>query len=50
LDRSDPVSLCMMGYVLEKTGRADLASPFFAKALRISPNDELAMKLMASIE
>jgi protein O-GlcNAc transferase len=50
LDRTDPVCLCMMGYVLEKTGRADQAAPFFAKALRLRPNDELAMKLMASIE
>jgi hypothetical protein len=40
----------MMGYVLEKTGRSDQASPFFAKALRLKPDDELAMKLMASIE
>jgi Tfp pilus assembly protein PilF len=50
LDRSDPVPLCMIGYVLEKTGRGDQASPFFAKALRLKPNDELAMKLMASVE
>jgi tetratricopeptide (TPR) repeat protein len=49
LDRSDPVALCMMGYVLEKTGRSDQASPFFAKALRIRPDDELARKLMASL-
>ncbi|HEX8521802.1 MAG TPA: tetratricopeptide repeat protein [Tepidisphaeraceae bacterium] len=50
LDQQDTVSLCMVGYAMEKTGRASEAVKYYAKALKIKPNDELATKLMASID
>ena len=50
LDSADPVSLCMVGYVHEKAGRTDQAIQCYAKALKIRPGDELATKLMASID
>jgi tetratricopeptide (TPR) repeat protein len=50
LDADDPVSLCMVGYVLEKTGKAEQAMKFYAQALKLKPNDELASKLIASVD
>jgi Flp pilus assembly protein TadD len=50
LDRTDPVSLCMIGYVLEKSGKPEYASRYYAQALKVKPGDELATKLMASID
>jgi tetratricopeptide (TPR) repeat protein len=50
LDTDDPVSLCMKGYVLEKTGKSEAAMKCYAQALKLRPNDELASKLMASID
>ena len=50
LDSGDPVSLCMIGYVLEKTGRAEQALTYYAQALKIRPDNELATKLMASVD
>jgi Flp pilus assembly protein TadD len=50
LDRADTVSLCMTGFALEKLGRSDEAIRFYADALKIKPNDELAARLMASVE
>lgn len=50
LDGRDPVSVCMVGFVLEKMGHADQAIEYYGKALRLKPNDELATKLMASVE
>ena len=50
LDAKDTVGLCMTGYVLEKTGRRELAVRYYAQALKIKPGDELATKLMASVD
>jgi tetratricopeptide (TPR) repeat protein len=50
LDGGDTVSLCMIGYVLEKQGRPDEAMQFYARALQIQPKDELASRLMASVQ
>jgi Flp pilus assembly protein TadD len=50
LDRSDPVSLCMVGYVLEKTGKPEQAMKYYAQALKIKPDDVLAASLMASVD
>jgi Tfp pilus assembly protein PilF len=50
LDRNDSVSLCMIGYVLEKTGKPQQAVRYYAAALKIKPGDELATKLMASVD
>jgi tetratricopeptide (TPR) repeat protein len=49
LDAADTLSLTMQGYVLEKLGKRDEAVQFYARALRIKPNDELASRLMASV-
>jgi Flp pilus assembly protein TadD len=50
LDRTDPVSLCMIGYVLEKSGKVDQAIQYYGQALKLKPDDELATKLMATVE
>jgi tetratricopeptide (TPR) repeat protein len=49
LDRSDPVSVCMIGYVMQKTGKHDQALHFYGRALQLAPHDEMAQRLMASI-
>lgn len=49
LDRGDTVSLCMIGYVLEKMGRSEQGLQYYAQALQIRPNDELATRLMANV-
>jgi tetratricopeptide (TPR) repeat protein len=50
LDSTDTVSLCMQGYVLEKTGKPEAALKCYAQALKIKPDDELAAKLIASVD
>jgi len=50
LDRADTVSLCMIGYVLEKTGKPKQAMKYYAAALKLKPDDELATRLMASVD
>jgi len=50
LNQADTVSLCMVGYVYEKTGKPEQAIQCYAKALKLQPGDELATKLMASVE
>jgi protein O-GlcNAc transferase len=50
LDPRDTTSLCMVGYALQKLGRNDEASQYYAKALKIKPGDEMARKLMASVD
>jgi tetratricopeptide (TPR) repeat protein len=50
LDHGDAVSLCMAGYVFEKAGNSDQAMKYYAQALKLKPNDELASKLMASVD
>lgn len=50
LNQADTVSLCMVGYVLEKLGRSNEAVQYYGQALKLKPNDELASKLMASID
>jgi Flp pilus assembly protein TadD len=50
LDPSDSVALCMIGYALEKLGRADLSGKYYAQALQIQPHDEMASQLMARLE
>ena len=49
-DTHDTVSLCMVGYVLEKLGRPTEATRFYARTLQMKPGDEMASKLMASID
>jgi Flp pilus assembly protein TadD len=49
LDPTDTVSLCMTGYVLEKSGRSAEAMQCYAAVLRLKPQDELAGRLMAGL-
>ncbi len=49
-DVNDTLGLCMTGYVLEKLGRADEAVQFYGRALKRSPGDELANRLMAGLQ
>jgi tetratricopeptide (TPR) repeat protein len=46
----DTLSLCMTGYVLEKLGRSNEAIQCYGKALKRDPNDELAARLMATLQ
>lgn len=50
LNPKDATSLCMVGYALQKLGRIEEASQYYAKALKIKPGDEMARKLMASVD
>ena len=50
LDTRDTTSLCMVGYTLQKLGRTTEATQYYAKALRIKPGDEMARKLLASVD
>jgi len=50
LDNSDTTSLCMIGYTLAKMGREHEAARYYAQALRIKPNDDMASELMAQID
>ena len=50
LNAADPVCVCMMGYVYQKTGKPEQAIQCYAKALKLHPGDELAERLMASVE
>jgi tetratricopeptide (TPR) repeat protein len=48
-DRSDGLSLCMIGFVLEKQGHEDEAMRYYERALKVNPTDELATRLMAAV-
>jgi Flp pilus assembly protein TadD len=50
LDSSDTVSVCMIGFTLQKLNRADEASRYYAQALKMKPGDEMARKLLASVD
>jgi Flp pilus assembly protein TadD len=50
LNPKDTTSICMVGYALQKLGREKEASQYYAKALKIKPGDEMARKLMASVD
>lgn len=50
LDSRDTVSICMIGYALQKLGRHDEAARYYAKAIKINPGDEMAKKLLASVD
>ena len=50
LDARDTTSICMVGYALQKLGRDTEAAKYYAKALKIKPGDEMARKLMASVD
>ncbi len=50
LDSQDPVSLCMIGYVMEKMGHGRDAVKYYAQALKIKPDDELASRLLAALD
>lgn len=50
LDKRDTVSLCMVGYTLQKLGRTDEALKYYAQALKIKPGDEMAARMMASLD
>ena len=39
-----------IGYVLEKQGKSEQAIKFYGEALKIKPGDELATRLMASVD
>jgi tetratricopeptide (TPR) repeat protein len=47
---TDPEMLCMIGLAFERAGRAEEAAKYYAKALRLKPEDELATRLMASLD
>jgi Flp pilus assembly protein TadD len=49
-DSSDPLTYCMLGYVYQRTGQAAQAIASYKKALQLRPGDELATKLMASVD
>jgi hypothetical protein len=40
----------MIGYVLEKSGKAREALGFYAQALKLKPHDEMATRLMADLQ
>ena len=40
----------MIGYVLEKSGKPQQAVKYYAQALKLKPDDELAARLMASVD
>jgi Tfp pilus assembly protein PilF len=46
LDPKDPVSLCLLGDIQERAGKKDLAMEYYAKALLVRPDDELARSRM----
>jgi protein O-GlcNAc transferase len=50
LDGGDTVSLCMVGYALQQLGRQEQAAQYYTKALKIKPGDEMARKLLASVD
>jgi len=50
LNAKDTTSICMVGYALQKLGREKEAAQYYAKALKIKPGDEMARKLMASVD
>lgn len=50
LNPKDTTSLCMIGYSLQKLGRTEEASQYYTRALKIKPGDEMARKLMASVD
>jgi Flp pilus assembly protein TadD len=50
LNASDTVSLCMVGYVYQRAGHTDQAIQCYAKALKMRPGDDLATKLLASVQ
>jgi len=49
IDDHNTTSLCMQGYVLQKMNRPKEAMEYYSRALRVSPSDELAGRLMTSI-
>lgn len=49
LDQNDTVSLCMVGYALERLGQPEQAIQYYSKALRLKPTDEMATRFMASV-
>ncbi len=50
LDHNDTVSLCMVGYVFEKLGDSAQAIAWYAKALKVSPADDMASRLMSQVQ
>jgi tetratricopeptide (TPR) repeat protein len=47
---SDPEILCMIGFCFERAGRPEQAARYYTQALRLKPQDEMANKLMASLD
>src|SRR5205085_10874264 len=50
IDQRDTVSMCMIGYALQKMGKSDQAMQYYAKALRVKPGDDMATQLMAEVD
>jgi tetratricopeptide (TPR) repeat protein len=50
IDQRDTVSLCMVGYALQKMGKPQQAIQYYAKALRIKPGDDMASQLIAGVD
>ncbi len=50
LDPTDSVSMCLQGYVLQRMGRNSDARPCYGRALQINPKDDLANRLMATLD
>jgi tetratricopeptide (TPR) repeat protein len=50
LDPADTVSLCMFGLALDKLGQVRDAAACYEKALKIRPDDEMALRLLARLD
>ncbi|HEX4793030.1 MAG TPA: tetratricopeptide repeat protein, partial [Humisphaera sp.] len=50
LDSRDTVSMCMVGYALQKLGKSEEAAQYYARALHLKPGDEMARTLMADVD
>jgi Flp pilus assembly protein TadD len=47
---SDPEAICMIGFTYERMGQHAQAARFYAQALKLKPHDQLATRLMASLD
>jgi protein O-GlcNAc transferase len=50
LDPKDTVSICMTGLALDRLGRGREAAECYQRALKISPGDDLASRLLARMD
>ena len=50
LDQTDTVSMCMVGFTLNKLGRAQEAAAWYQRALKLNPGDDMANQLLARLD